>query len=330
MPDSLPAKNYDANQSVEVNSTVLYDLQRIKVTQEVKDELIKWARVWLGGLTAVMMIIGIFGINVFLEGMINEELNKAKIAVIQVEDFRNHAKGEFEEFKTDAEDIFDNYRTTVDDLQSVADNVANEFTALRANLSTATESIDAKYALNVELLEKRISGLEESISGLMTSLNATEYLMTFNDEQATIKNDLNQLRREFVKNEEVQIWFFGPGYSPPTDLRMKQSSQYSRSTLTPFDQMHQELTLLGYRVMGPLIARKNNNKLNAIARRLRDKLQETQAILVIGHEDSNQLSTKIMARLVIDEGMNQQVTSQVDNDMPLREILIYFPGNEEY
>ena len=144
-------------------------LTRIKLTEELKSELVTWAKRQAWIVVLIVSVLGIFGISFVIESMVREEveqevqeakeaLKPARDAAVAAEIETKNAKETLAALKNEREEV----QAALESLRAKADELRDTFAAFDADIN------------NIRALTKKIQDQIELILAGSTSLKTQE------------------------------------------------------------------------------------------------------------------------------------------------------------
>lgn len=165
----------------EIPPEKLYYLHKIQLLQEVQDELVSWGkrRFWIVALTAV--IIGLFGMNLFIKEFVRELVDK-EISVVKartLETVKATALAEDSATRARAatEKASSAHSDTIAALENRARSVDVQFVQMSQRLEAESSSVKASGERDTKTVAQQLAKLETLVTGLAAKSEANRTLL---------------------------------------------------------------------------------------------------------------------------------------------------------
>jgi hypothetical protein len=184
-----------------------YALQRIKVLQDVQDELLRWIkhRFWVVAL--LLAVLGFFGVNQLARVFIEKELVKAQTEVLEAVKAAALAKKATDDAGTQTE----TYARTVGDLQSKAQAVDGQFLQVRQRIEEDSRNVKVGAQRDAQVLTDRVVRLEQLVGRVADASRASQEAVDAYRKDISAKQAAAQTEaKRFAENSEYRVTvYFG-------------------------------------------------------------------------------------------------------------------------
>ncbi|MGD9947551.1 MAG: hypothetical protein AB7U29_03615 [Desulfobulbus sp.] len=199
-------KNINDNMSDED----VYELVKIKISKEIKDEVVSWIkrdfRNYICLLSIVMLIIGIVTVNPILNSLLEDQISSAKdtiskmaielsvsskVAMVEIEKFSK----KFNESNNDFEKLERDYKKINDDIGKNKISIESEISHSAKYAEENLNHLNEKF----KELEKLVVSITDKSKRQQELISNYEKRLSKIDEKQTIKN------YDFKENSQVKI-----------------------------------------------------------------------------------------------------------------------------
>jgi hypothetical protein len=192
---------------------------------EVKDELLRWARSRFWIITVIVLVVGFFGIRFLIKESVRDqvdtEIQELKSEIIDrfqgqvleawkktvlAEEAALKAKTAYEKTAKEA----DKYAETVADLQEAADQLDTQFVSMRQRIEAESGIVKASTGKEIENIRLQLVRLQELVEQVArgSTENLEAAVETYQETQSRIEKTAMAEKERFTENSVYLVTLF--------------------------------------------------------------------------------------------------------------------------
>ena len=146
--------------TIKLSNDELYALQKLKIQNELENEILSWlqSRFWF--ISIVTIVIGIFGIRALVRELVSSEIREAMRASAEAQAAANSARESIKDLRTETE----NYKDLVNSASTAAEQVNIQLEELGSRIDSEGERSIAAAELKISAINHQVEELQNLIS----------------------------------------------------------------------------------------------------------------------------------------------------------------------
>ena len=205
----MTENNSPDSKKVEISLGEHNELQKVKLIQEVKQEILSWLKNWTIILTIIFALIGLIGTNVLvasvIRGFIDKDIEEAQRASFQAQDTSERAKKDMEEAIEQAE----KYSGRIQKLDEQALSIKDQLDGFSALIKASSQNVKVISEFSIKKLQEQIENLNNELIHIAKNIEPSSARTTkFQVTQMEIREEAEEQKTKLDENSlyRVTVW----------------------------------------------------------------------------------------------------------------------------
>lgn len=183
-----------------------YQLQKVKILQELQEEILKWAQTRFWAIAIISVLIGFFGVRALVREMLSAEVKDAMRASVEAQAAATQGREAIKDVRSEAS----KYKELVQELTTTARNVDEKFQEMKSRIDAEGTRTSAAADLKITALDKQLVQIREIVLDLAKeSAQSRESLLEHEKRLAEVRKSAASGQAEFEDNSRVRVVVVG-------------------------------------------------------------------------------------------------------------------------
>lgn len=199
-PAQSPAPT--SRQSPSLSPEEEYQLQKLKILQELQEEVLKWAQTRFWVIAIISVLIGFFGVRALVREMLAAEVKDAMRASAEAQVAATQGREAIKDVRSEAS----KYKDMVQELTATAKNVDEKFQEVKSRIDGEATRTSAAANLKITALDEQLVEIRDMVLGLAReSARSKESLEEHERRLSEFRQSAASGQAKFEDNSRVRV-----------------------------------------------------------------------------------------------------------------------------